>query len=125
MKEGILHCGRYPELVLTVEPFGMKDKFGTKTKAVHLNFKPDPELGAGILRVSNEEHVKFVLAHEYFKCGKIIDVTDAEVKPKPKASNKVVAGTHNSLDTRPLSGDAPASADLPVKAAKVPGKRKK
>ena len=124
MKEAIFHSGRYPELVLTVEPFGLKDKFGTKTKAVHLCFKPDPEFGAGILRVSNEEHVAFVKAHEMFKNGKIIDITDAKDKPSPKASNKVIAGTHDSRDTRPVSGE-PKEGNLPVKAAKVPAKRKK
>lgn len=124
MKEAIFHCGRYPELVLTVVPFGIKDKFGSKEKAVHLHFKPDPKFGAGILRLSNEEHIAFVKANEMFKINKIIDVTDAKDMPASKAEDKVVTGTHDSRDTRPVSGE-PKDGNLPVKAAKVPVKRKK
>jgi hypothetical protein len=123
MKEAIFHCGRYPQLTLTVEPFGMKDKFGTKTKAKHLNFKADPEFGAGILRIHDEEMVKFVQNHEYFKNGKIIDVTDAKVKPTPKVENKVTTGVHSSIDVRTPHGE-PVEGKREVKAARVPGKKK-
>lgn len=119
MKEHIFHCGRYPELVFTVEPFG------TDKKAHHLNFRADPEFGPGILRISNESDVAYVKAHERFKTGQIIDVTDAEIKPAPKPQEKVSTAAHSSKDVRTPSGESPASAERPVSAAKVPGRRKK
>ena len=119
MKEAIFHCGRYPELTLTVEPFG------TEAKAKHLHFRADPVFGAGILRINNEADVAFVKATERFKIGQIIDITDAAVKPTPKVEEKVTTAAHSSKDVRTASGDeVPAAGNLPVKAARVPGKRK-
>lgn len=124
MKDVIFHCGRFPHLVLTVSPFGLKDPVGNQKPARHLHFKSDPELGAGIMRLTNEDHAKFVRNHEYFKNGKIIEVSDASDLPAPKVEDKVSTGVHNSNDVRVPSG-APKGGDLPVKAAKVPGKRGK
>jgi hypothetical protein len=123
-KEIIFHCGRYPSLGLTVVPFNSKDDKGNKQKAIHLFFKPDPELGAGILRLSNEDMISFVRNHEYSKSGRIIEVDDVKSLIKLNISPKVKAGVHNTVDVRTPSG-APVQADRPVKAAKVPSKKKK
>lgn len=122
-KEVIFHCGRFPSLVLTVKPFGVKDLVGNLKPAKHLSFKPDPEFGAGILRLSDEEHAKFVRNHEYFKNGKIIEVNDVSDLPEPKVEEKVTTSVHSSVDVRHASGE-PAEGQRSVKAAKVPGRRK-
>lgn len=118
-KEFMFHCGRYPNLTLTVTPFGVKDAVGGHKPAKHLRFGADVEFGAGILRCKDEEQAKFVRNHEYFKNGKIIEVTDASDLPAKKAEPKVHAGVHSSADTRLPSG-APADGDQKPKAARVP-----
>ena len=118
-KEFMFHCGRYPSLTLTITPFGVKDAVGGHKPAKHLRFGADVELGAGILRVSSEEHAAFVRKHEYFKNGKIIEVSEASDIPAKKVEAKVHAGVHSSSDTRLPSG-APVDGDQKPKAARVP-----
>jgi hypothetical protein len=121
MKEKIYHCGRFPGLTLTVVPFGLKDEHGNKKPAKHLQFKDDLYLGAGILRVKDESMQKFVEQDEYFKCGKIKDVTEdvAHATLVPMKSNKpdVQLGAHDSSENK--SEEQP-SAKRAIKAARVP-----
>ena len=122
MKDSIFHCGRFPSLVLTVKPYGQKDPMGNVKPAKHLNFHLDPIMGPGILRVSDEDMVKFVKNHEYFKSGQIIEVEDVKDIPKVEKQEKVSTGVHDTREVRTPSGE-PKEGSRPVKAVKTPGKK--
>jgi len=122
MTEVIFHCGRYPSLVLTVKPFGLKDPVGNLKPAKHLHFITDLKLGPGIFKAKNEEDANFVRNCEYFKSGKIIEVVDAADLPEPVLVDKVSTGVHDTRDVRTPSGE-PKEVPREVKASRVP-KRK-
>ena len=122
-KEVIFYCGRYPSLMLTVKPFGIKDIQGNFIPAKHLTFGPDPVLGAGILKVKDEDMQKYVKNHEYFKNGKIIEVEDASDIPVVEVKEKVQTGVHDTRDVRTPSGSAPTDKAQPIRAAKIPRKK--
>lgn len=124
MKNSIFHCGKYPHLGLTITPFNYRDDKGNKVKAQHIHFGTDPILGAGILRTSDEAIANYVRESEYFKSGKIMDVSDAKPIPVPKLNEKVQTGVHNTSDVRKPNGE-PKDESRPVTAAKVPGRGKK
>ena len=122
-KETVFHCGRFPHLVLTVKPFGLKDGQGNKIAAKHLHFGPDLTLGPGILRVRDEKMADLVRDHEYFKVKRIIEVTDVKDIPKTDEPEKVTAGVRDTSSNRPAQGEPKEEKARPVKAARTPGKK--
>jgi len=124
MKEVIFHCPDYPELVLTVVPFNAeKGANGVRPKAKHLMFKPDVELGSGILRCG-EEDAKIVKERDFFKRGLIKEVFGKEDIPAEVKADKVQRGVHDTREVRNPQGEPPADGSHAVRAAKVPGKKK-
>jgi len=117
-KQVIFACPRYPALVLVMKPMGLKDLQGNKIPSVRLMFQPDPKLGAGILRLDEPKHIKFVRDSEYYKNKLIIEVNEESELPVKAAAPKVQTGILDSADVKLPSGE-PKEAMQPVKAARV------
>jgi hypothetical protein len=120
-KQVIFFCGRYPELGITVVPFGAKNEMGHKIKAKHLQFGPCAKLGAGILYAKTEAEIEFIRNTEYFKRGLIIEITDENDIPKSVKVEKVVSGTHDTRD-KSQAEDIPAGEERKVRASRIPKK---
>ena len=122
VKEVIFRCDRYPEYRMVVKPFNGKDDKGVKIKPVPLQFLMNPAIQAGELRVRDEDLIEFVRQDDLYKCGKIVEVTQAEldkdVKDATPPPAKVHAGVLTTKTVRTPSG-APKGKSKPVKGAKV------
>lgn len=127
-KEAIFICERYPQLMLTVVPYGLKNPAGGKIKAEHIMFRTDPRYGVGTYRTSSEKHIEFLRKHEYSSTGHIKEVVEENQIPvvKPPAS-KVTRGLRTSLKPKAPSPGPPLPPDVPREAgpAKVPSKKGK